>query len=111
MKSKNKTSRTPFEVKWHHRHDLRKWLEENFPFLREKSFLNYSSEDYALLEERAEEIVNACALVERIDIRARSDYVDYYADDWKKIKKAYADKDYRALGDALAELLISIDCQ
>lgn len=111
MTLEDQAKRTPFEIRYHHRYELRGWLQENFPFLRRKNFLDYSDEDRSLLEERAGEIVQACIVVESIDLRARSAYVDYYKNDWKTIKTAYVKKDYKTLSDALGELLSAIDVE
>ena|SRR3989338_7801279 len=107
--AKFKMEKTGFRIKMHHRHDLRSWLEENFPFLRKS--LNYSQEDISKAAERAFEIVEACRVVEEIDLRARSAYVNYYKQDWQKIKKSYEERNYEAMCNALNILLGAIDVE
>jgi hypothetical protein len=105
----DKIAWTPFETRYHHRYELRSWLQENFPFVKNNVFGELSPQQHNLLVERAGEIVDACAKVESIDLRANSAYIDYYKDDWKHIKDAYARKDYTSLAKALDSLLVGID--
>ncbi|KYK24691.1 hypothetical protein AYK26_06480 [Euryarchaeota archaeon SM23-78] len=84
--------RTPFVLGGHHRYGLRNWLDKNFPFLRHKSFGNLNESELDLLKERASEIMNACRVVEQIDIDGGSAYVDYYKEDRQKLREAYQKK-------------------
>ena len=61
---------TKFKIRMHHRYELREWIEENFPFVRKKHLGNYSPNELKLLESRASEIVDACSMVEQIDLES-----------------------------------------
>lgn len=96
---------TRFEIKYHHRHELREWIRTNFGWVEKRHDDNKVYD----LESRAVEILDACQQVEQIDIRNRSNYVDYYANDWKRIRHAVVEKDYKRLAEDLADLLTGID--
>ncbi len=96
-----------FSYKYHHRYELRDWLKSEFPFLGR----NVKKQELPPLEQRAEEIWDACRTIRDIDISARSAYVAYYANDWKRIEKAVQDKDCKNLADSLYDLLLGIDVE
>jgi len=111
MDLENNVKKTNFKIKYHHRYELREWLSENFPFLRTKSEFDYGEEEAKQVEGRTVEIVDACRQVEEIDLRSRSEYVDYYKQDWRAIRKFYAEKDYVKMARALNVLLDAIDVE
>ena len=100
---------TEFTIKYHHRHDLRKWLRDNFDFVESTPSRNYSPEHLNILKSRANDILDACEQVESIDLRVKSAYVDYYKMDWQNIRDACNNKDFKKLGGSLADLLTAID--
>ncbi|RMF56044.1 hypothetical protein D6745_00460 [Candidatus Woesearchaeota archaeon] len=100
-----------FVIRKHHRHDLRDWIRANFPFIEEKSTFNYGPEDFKMLEERADEIYDACRKVEEIDLRAKSSYADYYKEDWDRIRTAYEKRDFVEMAYALKTLVDAIDAE
>ena len=102
---------TKFKINMHHRYDLRDWLTDNFPFLREKSFLNFCQTNFSEIRVRASEIVDACMKVEKIDLRAGSAYIDYYKQDWMAIKEAYEKRDYEEMTKSLKTLIDAIDVE
>jgi hypothetical protein len=107
--SDDKIERTRFEIKYHHRHELREWIKQNFPFVSRKGKWDLSQQEHKTLQERADEILDACRQVEERDLNANSSYIDYYKEDWQRIKQAHRDKDYTAMSEALQMLLDGID--
>jgi hypothetical protein len=101
---------TPFQIKHHHRYDLRDWIKDNFPFV-----IHYhnrlASEQLKTLERRAQEIYTACITVRDIDRRAHSAYIDYYRRDWENIEQHVKDKNYTALAEDLTTLLAAIEVE
>ena len=97
---------TKFTVKYHHRHDLRSWIRENFPFVENLPLRN---EELLYLRRRASEIIEACRTVEKKDKCYGSAYVDYYSSCWKKLEEAYEAGDYQEFASGLDYLLTSID--
>ncbi len=53
--------------------------------------------------------MDACKIVEEIDIKNSSGYVDYYKPCWEQLKNAHAVADYKEFVDALYFLLSSIE--
>jgi hypothetical protein len=100
---------TKFKVQYHHRYELRSWIRENFPWVEHGFRRNYAPNDLLALERRSSEVLNACSQVEQIDLRNNSAYIEYYANDWRRIKAVVAKKDFAGLADALDDLLCGID--
>lgn len=104
------TERTPFKIKYHHRYELRDWLRKEFPFI--DTYANqYSPEAISTIEERVGEIVDACRQIEEIDLRSGSAYIEYYREDWKRIKTFSKEGDYNELVRALNILVDAIDVE
>lgn len=100
---------TKFKIKYHHRYDLRAWIRENFGFVENSLPEDYLPNHLNILEKRAGEILDACAQIEQIDIKTQSAYVKYYEKDWRDIKKACNERDFRKLGKNIEHLLIGMD--
>jgi hypothetical protein len=105
----NQTYETKFQIKYHHRYELRNWIRENFPWVEHNVGRDYLPNDLLVLEKRANEVIDACNQVEQIDLRSDSAYVDYYQNDWNSIRNAANRKDFLGLAKALDCLLAGID--
>lgn len=100
--------RIPFEIQGHHRHDLRSWLRQRFPFVEHAP---YSQDELTYLGIHAGEVLLACYRVKDIDLAAGSAYIDYYKKDWETIEAACTERDFEKLGHALDDLLGGIDLE